>query len=256
MSTTEATLPRQKAGLDGTTLKLIMMGLMLLDHIEYFWPPHVWPVLHVISRCVAPLFAYMAVEGLLHTSNRYRYMGRLLLWSAIMFAGNLLLNNVIIKDPTYHISNNIFLTLFAGVLMLHLLSMVRKGNAGPVNAGLVLGVVAVFAAGVLFTEGGTSVIPFMLITYCFRKRPAVRNLLYAALAALLFAISFVPYGTIPETMYILAFNSDFMLVLVIPFLYLYNGKRGSNSPVMKYLFYVFYPLHIWAITLAAWALHA
>ena len=37
------------------------------------------------------------------------------------------------------------------------------------------------------------------------------------------------------------------VVLAIPLLALYNGKRGKNpavNKVMKWLFYIYYPLHL------------
>lgn len=40
------------------------------------------------------------------------------------------------------------------------------------------------------------------------------------------------------------------VVLAIPFLKLYNGKRGKNPSInkwMKWLFYVYYPLHLFVI---------
>jgi hypothetical protein len=32
--------------------------------------------------------------------------------------------------------------------------------------------------------------------------------------------------------------------LVIPLLLLYNGEKGGDSPIHKWAFYLFYPLHL------------
>ncbi len=43
--------------------------------------------------------------------------------------------------------------------------------------------------------------------------------------------------------------SDIFFILIIPLLHFYNGKIGSHSRQLKYLFYIFYPAHLWVIHL-------
>lgn len=44
----------------------------------------------------------------------------------------------------------------------------------------------------------------------------------------------------------LSFNPEFLVFTVLPFIYLYNGKKGGTSSAFeKYFFYGFYPIHIW-----------
>jgi len=45
--------------------------------------------------------------------------------------------------------------------------------------------------------------------------------------------------------------SDIFFILIIPMLHFYNGKIGKYSAQLKYLFYIFYPLHLWLIHLIA-----
>ncbi|WP_374705328.1 hypothetical protein [Paenibacillus radicis (ex Gao et al. 2016)] len=45
-------------------------------------------------------------------------------------------------------------------------------------------------------------------------------------------------------------NSDFLFITVIPFILLYNGERGLSNRFAKYLFSVFYPLHLWILKTA------
>ena len=91
-------------------LKLFMAMLMVLDHLHHipgFLPSGWMEVFHVITRCVAPFFAYIAVEGFIHTRNRLKYNGRLFLWAGIMFVGNFGLNYLLNED-SLTIYNNIF----------------------------------------------------------------------------------------------------------------------------------------------------
>ncbi|WP_286183920.1 TraX family protein [Clostridium sp. CCUG 7971] len=62
-------------------------------------------------------------------------------------------------------------------------------------------------------------------------------------------MDFVWYGNIKETIDMLMFNSDFLLILAVPFILAYNGERGINNKFSKYLFYVFYPLHLWVLAI-------
>ena len=100
------------------------------------------------------------------------------------------------------------------------------------------------------TEGGIVVLPFMLITYFCRNNPKLRNGLYLIFAA--FLASSLPgivgmYDDWATRIDMLLFNSDWLFITVIPFLYLYNGERGKKTPFTKYFFYVFYPAHLWII---------
>jgi hypothetical protein len=41
-------------------------------------------------------------------------------------------------------------------------------------------------------------------------------------------------------------NIQWMQVFALPFILMYNGKRGPN---IKKFFYIFYPVHIWILFL-------
>lgn len=231
---------------NGFQLKIFMAILMVFDHIGKI--PNLIStdmelIFHLVTRCVAVFFGYMAVEGFIYTSNRKKYIERLLMWSIIMFIGNFLLSYFNLGILIY---NNIFLTLFVGVLTLNIFF----SNKQQLNKFLkiFLGSLITFL-GIFFTEGGIVIIPFMIITYYFYNNHKLRNTAYLILSLLLFVMSFTMYPTLDETIKMLAYNSDFMFIIVIPFIYMYNGQRGTNSKFGKYFFYVFYPLHLWIISL-------
>ncbi|MCT4687170.1 TraX family protein [Vallitalea sp.] len=46
-----------------------------------------------------------------------------------------------------------------------------------------------------------------------------------------------------QSWYILK-NEQWLMVLALPFMVLYNGKRGGKC---KYFFYLFYPIHIYVL---------
>lgn len=237
-------------------LKLFMALLMVLDHLDHI-PGLLWPetaaLFHALSRCVGVWFAYMAVEGFVHTRSRPRYTLRLLGWGVVMALGDRLYN-MLGAPYGLSMSNNIFLTLGVGVAILDLLAGTdpRHPPTGTINKLLrTAGAAVLLAAGILFTEGGIVILPFLLLAYRFRGRPLPFVLSCLGLSALLFALTFHAYPTLWETLLMLGFNSDFLFITVLPFLALYNGQRGPSGPFAKYFFYLFYPAHLWVIGLIA-----
>lgn len=235
----------QKIKLNGFQIKLLMACLMVLDHIAYFIPENWVMIFHVVTRVVGVWFAYTAVEGFMYTSNLRKYSMRLFSWAAVMFAGNYLLT-FMFEDRGIAIQNNIFLTLAIGVIMLTALTRMKNKIWGFICSVILL------VIGILIAEGGMVILPFMLITYFTYGKNKYRNIGYLCLSLILFLMSFTNYGDVLTTIKMLAFNSDFMFIFVIPFLYMYDGKRGSNSKFAKYYFYVFYPAHLWIITTIAY----
>ncbi len=233
--------------MSGTSLKVLMMVMMVFDHIGYFISPKMAGIFHLLTRPVAQVFAYLSVEGYIHTRDKKKYMLRLFMASFIMAIGNIVVNKFIVKDIKYFVHNNIFLTLALGVTSLYIIDeFLRKDRRllGSIFLFIVLG-------ASLFTEGGVIILPFMIITYLFKDRVAMRNLGYVLLTVLFFKMAYVKYDSLGETLNMLMYNSDFLMVAGLPFIYIYNGKRGFTNKFTKYMFYVFYPLHLWIIAILA-----
>lgn len=96
---------------------------------------------------------------------------------------------------------------------------------------IILGLI-VLGIGAVFTEGGVVVIPFMLATYFFRNAPQKRNTTYMIYAIVL-AISSLSGAFIYDdpimTLEMILYNSDWLFISVLPFLYLYNGEHGKKT---------------------------
>ena len=115
--------------LSGSWLKLLAVTTMLIDHrAGFYWYADpafqtVWftighrPVtpllcMHAIGRVAFPLFAFLLVEGFVHTRSRFRYGRNLLIFA--------LLSEIpwnLVHSGTWHYpSQNVFFTLFLGYL--------------------------------------------------------------------------------------------------------------------------------------------
>lgn len=231
---------------DGFQLKLFMMILMVFDHLDHipgFIGPNLGTFFHMITRCVALWFAFGVVEGMKYTRSKTKYNVRLFMWAGIMFGINMLVNTVY-ASADIHLTNNIFLTLALGALMINIIEFnfvkVKKID----NIIKTIAIIGILMIGLVKAEGAIPVLPFILLTYAFKNNVKNRDISYIVLSILMFALNFQMYSTIGITIEMILLNCDWLVFTIIPFLHMYNGERGLSNKFTKYLFYVFYPAHL------------
>ncbi len=111
----------KKFTFNSTTLKIIAMILILVDHIGYFFIPangptaEIYLLLRGIGRLGFPLYAFFIVEGIIYTKDVGRYLLRLLYLTLAITIFRLVailspLGNYFYIGSAY----NIFLTLLTG----------------------------------------------------------------------------------------------------------------------------------------------
>lgn len=220
--------------LSGSTLKIIAIITMLIDHIgaavlarmiyatgdiEIY---NIYLILRKIGRVAFPLFCYLLTEGFVHTSNAKKYAVRLgcfAILSEIPF--DLAFQSKVIGWEY----QNVFFTLFFGFL-----AMAGERYAEE-HFGHRKGICVLFqiitaggcmlAAELLRTDYGAMGVICILFLYMLRQK----TILQVVVGSLLFIDNWTAiFG--------------FLLIL------LYNGKRGLK---MKYISYLFYPLHLLAL---------
>ena len=102
------------------SLKIFALICMVIDHIGEFFPQSpMW--FRLIGRVSAPLFFYCSAWGFYYTSNRKKYLIRLYLSGILMSIGNIAISFWSGKETL--ISNNIFVTLFLGCMVVSLFDM-------------------------------------------------------------------------------------------------------------------------------------
>src|SRR5690554_5628220 len=153
-------------------LKIIAIITMLVDHAAVvFIPSDTW--LHLIGRIIGrlsfPIFAFLLVEGFFHTKNIKKYLTRLgvfALISEIPF-------DLAFYNTYFYIGHqNIFFTLFLGLLAIHLISMVEKKFHDQIlyinlaNAGITI--LFSFIASILMTDYKFLGILLIVAFYLFR----------------------------------------------------------------------------------------
>jgi len=75
-------MKNNKVGIDAFTLKMIAAVTMLIDHVGYiFFPQYV--LLRIIGRISFPIFAFLIVEGFMHTRDVKKYIFRMIIFALI-----------------------------------------------------------------------------------------------------------------------------------------------------------------------------
>lgn len=231
--------------LTGFQLKVIALVLMFGEHFGTYLGallPERFPLyLTYAGRIVAPLFFFLAVESYFKTSNKGRYIGRLFTWAAIMQVGNLIVSQIVRNtyqpDPFFPSAQNIFLTIALGVSMVAALEWARAQSGGRKWLGFVLAGLLAFLS-LLVESSYHGLAMFVVFYFFYNKKPA----LYYAYAGI--SLLFLLWG-LNNIDYFWEFEYQWMMIAALPFIMLYNGERGRHS--LKYLFYTFYPLHIWVL---------
>ncbi len=238
----------------GLPLKIIALVLMFGEHFGLYLggllPERVPLYLTYAGRTVAPLFFFLAVGSYFKTSNRRRYITRLFTWAVIMQVGNFVISRIVQAvyqpgDPFFPLEQNIFLTIAVGVSMVAAFEWARAQTGSKKWLGFGLAGLLAFAS--LFVESSYYGLGMFLIFYFFyHKKPAM----YFAYAG--FSLLLLLWGLIGNPQYFWEFEYQWMMIAALPFMMLYNGERGKHS--LKYLFYAFYPLHIWILYVVQHAL--
>lgn len=224
-------------GLSGNQLKLFAMLAMTVDHFtSVIWPdyPRDWWILllHIIGRMAAPIFWFMVAEGYHYTRNLKKYAGRLLLFAVIgHFAYNFAFGIpfVPLKTGVFN-QTSVMWPLFLGVVGLY---TVERPELKQWQKTL-----AVVALTLLAFPGDWSSIAVLAILEIGQnrgdfRRQMTRMMLWVAMYALVYALFIDPvYGIL-----------QLFAGLTIPLLKRYNGTRGAGRG-MKYLFYLYYPAHL------------
>lgn len=211
------------------SLKLLAIIAMLIDHIgAIIFPQYLW--LRVVGRIAFPIFCFLIVEGFYHTSNVKKYLIRLGIFA---FVSEIPFDIAFYNKIMYIDYQNVFFTLFLGLIVIYLMSMVKNNF---VNHTYIINILHAFVviigcATSIILKTDYSYIGILLIVafYLFRDNKLIRCIVIIFITGLQGSF---PIFHIPIEMY--------ASTALIPISF-YNGKKG---PSMKYVFYLFYPLHL------------
>lgn len=223
-------LPAKYRMLSGSLLKTIAIISMAIDHTAYALYPvlaalheplpiggkaiTLYWIMRKIGRLAFPIFCFLIAEGYLHTRDPKRYSLRMLIFAVLSEIPFNLMNN---GTLFYSDKQNVFFTLFFGLLLIHIFATVTT-NWKKFLAMSAVATLAVLAKADYGLTGALLVFMF----YLFRETPVLQPLFaYPLLSGQIYAVA----ACLPISMY--------------------NGQRGYiKSTPLKIAFYAFYPVHI------------
>lgn len=188
-------------------------------------------IMRIIGRLSFPLFCFLLVQGFIYTRSRPKYALRLACFA-------------LVSEPIYDLAfyagpftvgkSNVFFTLLIGFLVIWAIDYGKRrlfSDKSGILPPLVFALLSVAATllgayicqniGSSYRAGGVIAI---VIIYLFADYPFFAQLLSGTALHFAGSSQIQIYGV---------FSSALIL--------LYNGKRGRS---LKYLFYLFYPLHL------------
>lgn len=238
--------------LNSNELKLVAIIAMTVDHIAWAmfdgYPTAPLPIfMHIIGRLTCPIMCYFIAEGYHYTKNINKYTFRLFAFAFISHFAYIFASNAFVDFksfiPFYYgdflNQTSVMWSLAWGLVMLRI--------ADSKKVKLTCKVLLVILICIITLPSAWSCIASLCIMAIGTNRDNLKKqmawmIFYVALYSLVyfFAIDKV-YGVL-----------QMGVILSIPIIAMYNGNRGKNEKInkfMKWFFYIFYPAHLFVIGL-------
>lgn len=224
---------------------------MTVDHITWMmfpgYPKEFVPVvLHIIGRITCPIMCYFIAEGYHYTKDIDRYTRRLFLFALISHFAYIFASMDFVDGKSFipfyygNVLNqtSVMWSLAWGLVMLRVAES-RKIKRDFTKTLLILVICLISFPSDWSCVAGLCILAFGTNRGKFRTQ-MLWMVFYVAIYAVVYCLAIdVVYGLL-----------QMAVVLAIPVLMMYNGQRGSNqniNKVMKWLFYIYYPLHLFVI---------
>ena len=226
---------------------------MTIDHVAWMifpgYPTEVLPVcMHMIGRITCPVMCYFIAEGYHYTKDINRYTKRLFLFAFLS-------HFAYIFASADYLDWKSFIPFYYGELLDQTsvmwalawgLVMLRVVNSDKIRKNAVKTLLVILICVVSFPSDWSCIASLCILAFGSNRESFRAQMcwmiFYVALYALVYCLSINPvYGLL-----------QMAVVLAIPVLKLYNGERGKSpqiNRIMKWGFYIYYPLHLFIIGL-------
>lgn len=237
--------------LDSNMIKIIAIIAMTIDHITWMiypgYPKGIFPIiLHIIGRITCPIMCFFIAEGYYYTKDINKYTKRLFVFAFISHFAYVFASVDFIDwksfIPFYYGSalnqTSVMWSLAWGLVML------RVVNSKKIKSNIMKILLIVLICLISFPSDWSCVASLCILAFGTNrgnlKKQTLWMMFYVAIYTMVyfFAIDKI-YGAL-----------QMAVVLSVPIIRMYNGKRGNNqriNDIMKWLFYIYYPLHLFII---------
>ncbi len=219
----------------GNQLKVFALICMTLDHIGVLLFPQ-YLILRYIGRLSMPVFAWMIAEGCRHTQNRFMYLFTIALLALACQAVYWVVDRSLMQC--------ILVTFSLSVILIYALDFaIRK--KGVFSYALLMLAVSLIVYICIF-------LPERLFGF---------SIDYGFFGVILPAVIYMGHNKAEKffgaavCMVGIAMSAPFIQwysFISLPILFFYNGRRGRAH--LKYLFYIYYPLHLAVLYAVAYLL--
>ena len=264
----------KRLSLSGFQLKYIALITMVFDHIHYFFDYTgkipIW--FAMIGRLAAPLFLFSVIEGFIHTRNRKKYFLKIYSLAILMgliqfgfyqflhplvrpdgfFPQNMMLSSFAIllvalqgiawiQDKKY--LKGIPTLLFPILLPWLMVPFYLSGQDKPIFI-LFLNLLnfTVLPTHTSISDGGTWLLLTGIAMYLCHKNLKKEVLAFVSVSLVWVLMAIVLSR--PSFQDLMFKYIEWMEIFAALLMLCYNGQRGKG---LKYLFYVFYPTHIYLL---------
>lgn len=243
----------RKKPLDQNALKIIAIVAMTIDHIAWaVFPGYSTEplaiVMHVIGRLTCPIMCYCIAEGYHYTRNVDKYTLRLLLFALVSHVPYMLQSmafkeyGVLCFIPLatgegigrFLNQTSVIWSLAIGLVML------RVSDSEKIKPWL-KPIIVLLLCALAFPADWSCIASLCILSIGSNRGEPKKQLVWCLFWVLMYV-----------AVYFFAMSKVYALVqlcvfLSVPLICLYNGKRGKNptvNKVMKWAFYLYYPLHL------------
>lgn len=215
--------------LDSNTLKVIAIISMVVDHTSIWLVPRGTTldiILHTFGRLAAPIMCYLIAEGYFYTSNLKKYTKRLFIFAVISH-----FPFVLYLGLEWWQGTSVIWGLLMGLIAL---AVSQNSDFSLLKKLLIIALCCMLA---WTADWNYIAVLWILFFGIFRGRFKMQMISFAIIGTIFYIIpGIINLGM--ESVF------RFGILLIIPLFALYNGERGRKSNLIKWGFYVFYPLHL------------
>lgn len=183
-------------------------------------------VMRALETCALPIFAFLLVEGALHTANFRNYCLRV---AGLAVLSEIPYNLAITGRAMELSSRNPAFGLLIALVMLWLYGRFSGKSAARIFVRFLVTIAAFLWCTMLSVEYGGCLVFLTAVLWAFREKPLIRNMA-GAMAALLCTLS---------SMFFMAAPMGFLAV------HFYNGEKGEQNRAVSYLAYPVLLLVVW-----------
>ena len=235
----------KEKGLSSFTLKLIAILAMTVDHAAWLFVPtqSFWgQTLHIIGRLTAPIMFFFIAEGYRHTRSVWKYAGRLFLFAAISTLPFSFYNTG--KWSFY--SFGIMYTLALGLLSIFAYDKIKN----PIVSTLLI---FILCAASLYGDWPILGVLFCLSFHIFHGHHKKQCIAIGLMSILYYVDRIITHVNNGGIFLDGVLANLFLLSIPLPiFILKFYNEEKRGKPSLRWIFYLYYPLHLIVIGVLFW----